>query len=270
MAADLIARLGSRALVPSDVTSRWGTPDYVRLLAGPEDPADIEKRLHAIAYGDARQLRRLDPERLLALLAAMARPPAAELNKARLATATGIPAATISPYVDVLETLGLIRLLPGATSSVAIRAVARPRVVVVDPAISRYLSGVSLERLLQLDGRRQLAPFLEAMVITALLEQRASSAVDYRLSHLRERNGLAVGVLIELDDHTVYGVEVRTASSVRPHQFDALEALAARAGPRFRAGVVLNTAATGHRYRPGLWSLPISVIWEEEPIPART
>ena len=65
------------------------------------------------------------PAAALALLTAMARPPAAELNKARLAAAAGIPATTISPYVDVLEELGLIRLLPGTTSPVASRAIPR-------------------------------------------------------------------------------------------------------------------------------------------------
>ena len=263
MPADFIARLGSRALAPGEVTSRWGIGEYVDLLAGDLEPAEIDERLRRIAHGQARRLRRLDPERLLALLTAMARPPAAELNKARLAAAAAIPATTLSPYVDVLEDLGLIRLLPGATSPIANRAVARPRVVIADPGINLHLSGVATERLLQLDGRRQLAPFLEGIVITALLDQRASSSVEHRISHLRERNGLAVDVLVELADNTLYGLEVRTASGLRPHQFRGLEALAARAGARFRGGIVLNTAARGHQYRRGMWGLPIASVWED-------
>ena len=126
MTVDFVARLGSRASVPDDVHSSWGVAEYVALMAR-EDGIDDE--LQRTAYGAARSLRRLDPARLLALVEAMARPPSAELNKARLAEEAGIPATTISPYIDVVERLGLVRLLPGTRASVAKRAVGRPRVV---------------------------------------------------------------------------------------------------------------------------------------------
>lgn len=259
MSADLVARLGSRASVPGEVRSRWGVGEYVALMAR-EDGIDDE--LRRLAYGTARSLRRLDPVRMLALAEALARPPSAELNKARLAERSGIPATTISSYLDVTERVGLIRLLPGSRSTVAKRAIERPRVVFNDPAVARHLSGVPAARLTEFEARSRLAPLLEGIVLAELLRQRDISEVDYRLSHLRERNGLEVDVLVELPDDTVYGIEIRTAAGFRPHQFRALEALAARAGSRFRGGIVLNTASVGFKYRPGMWGLPISALWE--------
>ncbi|WP_183098452.1 DUF4143 domain-containing protein [Nocardioides pelophilus] len=259
MTADFVARLGSRASVPEEVHSRWGVAEYVALMAREDG---IDEELHQLAYGAARSLRRLDPARLLALITAMARPPSAELNKAALAKASGIPATTIAPYVDVVERLGVVRLLPGTRASVAKRAVGRPLVLFEDPAVARHLNGVSARQLAELDGRRRLAPLLKSVALLELLRQRETSAVDYRLGHLRERNGLEVDLLIELPDDTVYGVEVRTAAGYRPHQFRALEALATRAGSQFRGGIVLNTAPVGFKYRPGMWGLPISSLWD--------
>ncbi|MFC5727451.1 MULTISPECIES: DUF4143 domain-containing protein [Nocardioides] len=264
MAADFVARLGSRAAVPGEVRSHWGVPEYVELMAREEGIAD---ELRRIASGDARALRRLNPERLLALLRALARPPAAELNKARLAAASGIPATTISPYLEVLVEVGLLRLLPGCRASVAKRVIGRPRAILTDPAVARHLSGATVDELVELRGRSRLAPLLTGVVVDELLRQRETSAVDYRLSHLRERNGLAVDLVVELPDDTVYGLEVRTAASLRPHQFAGLEALAARAGWRFRGGVVLNTGSAGHEFRPGLWGLPISALWDWDATP---
>lgn len=258
---DFVARLGSRASVPGEVRSRWGIAEYVALTAREEG---VDDELRHQAYVEAPALRRTDPERLLALIAAMARPPSAELNKARLASAAGIPATTLSPYVDLVADLGIIRLLPGTTSSVAKRAVQRPRVVFDDPAVARHLSGVRAGELATLGGRRLLAPLLEGIAIAALLRQQDSSHIGHRLGHLRERNGLEVDVVVELPDETVYGLEIRTAAAYRPHQFRALEALAARAGSQFRGGVVLSTAAVGFQYRPGLWGLPISALWDWE------
>lgn len=259
MPADFVARLGSRASDPAEVVSRYGIAEYVGLMTGADD---IDGMLRTTAYDAAPALRRLDPERLLALVRAMARPPSAELNKARLAAMSGIPGTTIAPYVDVVEALGLVRMLPGTRSPVAKRAVARPRVVFADAAVARHLSGAAPPDLVALAGRARLAPLLEGVAITELMRQQATSSVDYRLSHLRERNGLEVDLLVELPDDTLYGIEIRTAAGFRPHQFRALEALAARAGSRFRGGIVLNTARVGVKYRPGLWVLPISALWD--------
>lgn len=259
--ADFVARLGSRASVPGEVRSRWGIAEYVALTARDEG---IDEQLHRLAYDDARALRRTDPARVLALISALASPPSAELNMARLAALARIPATTIAPYVELVERLGLVRSLPGTRAVVAKRAVGRPRIVFDDPAVARHLAGISAPDLLELAGRRLLAPLLEGIAISALLRQQQSSSVDYRLGHLRERNGLEVDVIVELPDDTVYGIEIRTAAGFRPHQFRALEALAERAGPQFRGGIVLNTAPVGFKYRPGLWGLPISALWEWE------
>ncbi|MCX6399608.1 MAG: DUF4143 domain-containing protein [Propionibacteriales bacterium] len=259
MPADFLARLGSRASVPGEVRSSLGIAEYVDLMA-PRD--GIDRDLHRLAHRRARSLRRIDPDRVLALLKAVADPPSSELNKARVAAAAGIPATTLTPYVDVLVDLGVVRLVPGCRSTVAKRAISRPWVVFDDVAVARHLAGVPEADLVELHGRSRLAPFLKGLVATELVRQQASSTVEYRMSHLRERNGLEVDLVIELPDDTVYGVEVRTASSFRPHQFDRLEALAVRAGSRFRGGIVLNTASRGHQYRPGMWGLPISCLWD--------
>jgi predicted AAA+ superfamily ATPase len=250
VAADFVARLGSRASVPDEVRSALGVEEYADLLAGRgELPVPLR-------HG------RLAPSVLLAVLRAMARPPSAELNKARLAALAGIPPTTIAPYVDAVVDLGVVRLVPGARSGVAKRAVARPRAVFDDPAVARRLAGDHLASLTELGGRARLAPYLEGIVAAELLRQQETSAVPYRLAHLRERNGLEIDLLVEMADDTVYGIEVRTAAAFRPHQFSALEALAARAGSRFRGGIVLNTAPVGFKYRPGMWGLPISALWD--------
>jgi hypothetical protein len=135
-------------------------------------------------------------------------------------------------------------------------------VVFDDPALARHLAGHTQAELVAFPGRRLLAPLLRTMVAAELVRQQATSVVEHRVSHLRERNGLEVGLVVELPDDSFYGLEVLTATGLRPHQFARLESLARRAGARFRGGVVLNTAPVGHRYGPRLWGLPIASVWE--------
>ncbi|WP_408898159.1 DUF4143 domain-containing protein [Nocardioides sp. R1-1] len=267
MAADLVARLGSRALVPGEVRTTWEVPDYVALMTREGESTVAENPLAAEVeqvVRRARALRRLDPDRMRAVLRALADPPAAELNKARIASAADLPVTTLGPYVDVLVRLGVVVLLPGCRASVAKRAIGRPRALFTDPALARHLAAVPSELLTELAGRARLAPLLRTLVAVELLRQQGTSIVEHRVSHLRERNGLEVDLVVELPDDTVFGIEVRTAASVRPHQFAALHALARRAGGRFRGGVVLNTATRGHVHGPRLWSLPIAAIWDQE------
>ncbi|GAA1520004.1 hypothetical protein GCM10009788_24780 [Nocardioides humi] len=255
--ADLVARLGSRALVPGEVRTDWEVPDYLGLLARDGVAAELDDVVRR-----ARALRRLDPDRMRAVLSALADPPAAELNKARIAAAAGLPVTSLSPYVDLLVRLGVLDLLPGCRAAVAKRAIGRPQAVFADPAVARHLAGDPVSLLGELAGRRRLQPLLRGMVAVELLRQRDTSAVEHRVSYLRERNGLEVDLVVELPDDSLFGIEVRTAAALRPHQFTALHALARRAGGRFRGGVVLNTAARGHRYGPRMWSLPIAAVWE--------
>ncbi|MDQ6523379.1 DUF4143 domain-containing protein [Nocardioides sp. LHD-245] len=257
MSADFVARLGSRAPAPDEVRSAWELGDYLALL----DRPDAADELSAIIRSAGR-LRRLDPDRMQAVLAALADPPAAELNKARIAAAAGLPVTTLSPYVDVLVRLDVLRLLPGCRAAVAKRAIGRPAAVFTDPSLARHLAGATSAGLEDLGGRRLLTGLLYGAVAAELLRQRGTSRVEHRVSHLRERNGLEVDLVIELPDDSLFGIEVRTAASLRPHQFSALQALARRAGGRFRGGVVLNTAPRGHRYGARLWSLPIATIWD--------
>lgn len=256
---DLVARLCSRGFDPVDV--RGPDPEqYAAMFAGRSQESVDELRVRL--YTAARPLRRVDPDRLLAVLTALARPPTAELNQAAVAAAAGVPATTLPPYLDLLADLGLVRWLPGARAAVAKRAIARPRVVHEDVGLARRLAGLSIADLADLRGRRHLQPLLHGLVARDLLVEQAGSAVPHRIAHLRERNGLAVDLLVELDDGSVIGIEVRTAAGYRPHQVMRLRSLAARAGPRFRLGVVLSTAPRGHWIGsadgPRLCVLPIS------------
>lgn len=257
VAADFVARLGSRGTVPGEVRTTWDVERYVAATAR----SVTDDELRRIARR-ARAVRRTDPGRLAALLTALARPPMGELNHARLGAAAGIPRTTVQPYVDVLVGIGVLRLLPGSRAAVAKRAIGRPRVVFEDPALARHLAGHAPAELAAFSGRPLLAPLLRTMVAAELLRQQGTSVVEHRVSHLRERNGLEVGLVVELPDDSLYGLEVLTAAGLRPHQFARLEALARRAGARFRGGVVLNTAAVGHWYGPRLWGLPIASVWE--------
>ncbi len=266
MAADFVARLASRGTVPGEVRTTWDVERYVAATARPV----TDDELRRIARR-ARAVRRTDPGRLGALLTALARPPMAELNHARLGAVAGIPRTTVQPYVDVLVEIGVLRLLPGSRAAVAKRAIGRPRVVFEDPALARHLAGHAPAELTAFSGRPLLAPLLRTMVAAELLRQQGTSVVEHRIGHLRERNGLEVGLVVELPDDSLYGLEgahggepaappVRPAGGPRPpggcplpwrgrahHGVRGPPLRTAPVGPADRLGVGVTGASTGPR-----------------------
>lgn len=243
--------------------ARGGYPE-VRLLASPRiRNAWLDGYLQRIVQRDARDIVRLvDPTRLDSVLRLLAANQAGELVKARVAKSAGLPATSVTAYLDLLRTLYLIDSLPSWTPNLTRREVGKPKTVVSDTALALRLARLTEERLSSLAGRNHLGGPFEGLVVAELLKQRAWSEVEFDLFHYRDRNGLEVDVIVELADGRVFGIEVKAAQSYRAQQFKGLEGLAARLGARFAGGVVLGAASESYQYRPVMWGMPVAALWE--------
>ncbi|MBM7516243.1 ATP-binding protein [Nocardioides nitrophenolicus] len=270
---DFVAALASGA-TPLGFRTGVGADDYAGRIArgGYPEVRELRERLRPVWFDsylerivqrDARELVRLpEPERLASLLRLIAANQSGELVKARLAEAAGLPATSIAAYVDLLRTLYLVDLLPPWTPNLTRREIGKPKSIVADPGLALRLARLAEGQIAGLAGRDALGPQLEGFVVAELLKQRGWSECAFDLYHYRDRNGLEVDVIIELEDGRVFGVEVKAARSYRRQQFAGLEGIAARLGDRFAGGVVLTTAQDGYQYRPGMWGLPVAALWE--------
>lgn len=210
--------------------------------------------------GDLR--RSVQPDRAHSLLRILATRQGEELVKGRAASDAGIPATSVDAYLDLLRDVHLYQPIPPWTPNLTKRETGRPKVLVNDSGLAARLAGVSASQLIGLLHAEELGHLLEGFVASELLRQQGWSDSDFRLFHYRDRNGLEVDLIAELDDGRVLAFEVKAASSYLGRQFNGLRALQERLGERMVAGIVLTTAAEGYRYAPGLWGLPISALWE--------
>jgi len=69
-------------------------------------------------------------------------------------------------------------------------------------------------------------------------------------------------LVIELDNGSVIGLEVKSSTSFNANQFQGLKFLRDKLGSRFLGGVVLNTGQRGYRFADKLFGLPTSALWE--------
>lgn len=94
-----------------------------------------------------------------------------------------------------------------------------------------------------------------------LVKQAAWAEASVRIHHLRTAGGREVDVLIEREDGSVCGIEVKLGATPHSRDFAALRHLQSKLGPRFKLGIVMHTGSETLPFGRGLWALPVSALW---------
>ena len=196
---------------------------------------------------------------LLRLIAANS---SGELVSSRLADDARMSVDTVSRYLGLLELVGLIVRIRAWTPSLTSREKRHPKVAITDTGLACALLGRNVDGLgsplSQMTG-----PMLESFVAMELIKQRGWSQRQPAIRHWRDRNGAEVDLIIEDDDGTIAGIEVKASASVTPADVRHLRLLQEKLGSRFVAGVVLYLGDAVVQLGTALWAAPVSLLWSD-------
>lgn len=170
---------------------------------------------------------------------------------------------TIRRYLHLLEEVFLIKRIPAWSRNLSTRAVATPKVAMVDSGIATNLCGLDADALGDIGG--PLGPLLEGFVVSELLRQLSWSDQDVELFHYRTKDKVEVDVILENRRREVVAIEVKAADTVRSEDFRGLRHLAERLGADLVAGFVLYTGSETLPFGPPFRAMPISALWELTP-----
>ena len=183
--AELIACGGFPELVLGPTTRRFRATwceSYLRTvtaLANVEQAAEIHR-----------------PELIRQLLDQVAARSAGEIVVADLARELQASEGLVNAYLDVLDTLYLVRLLPAWTTSRTNRAKRRRVAHLVDTALAAHLVDQNADDLAQ-TGSVWFGPLLESFVVGELAKQATWTERPASLAHYRDRHQREVDVVIE-------------------------------------------------------------------------
>lgn len=235
-----------------------GYPEALQRAEGRRRDDWLDGYLARIVDRDAPEVSSLRRIRELPrILEAVAARNAAELNLADLARDTEIPVRTLGPYLELLEILYLVHRLPAWSRNLTKRAVARPKVAVVDTGLAARLIHTSAR-----GAAGDLAgPLLEGFVAGELRRQLAWSETRARLAHFRDRSEGEVGLVLDAADGRVVGIEVKSAVSVGRRDARGLETLRDKLGARFVGGFVLHSGQRSRSLGERITAAPIDLLW---------
>jgi predicted AAA+ superfamily ATPase len=202
-----------------------GVPELAELVCRGGWPAQLERPLSAACRAardyleQVRQVdlqrvdgRRRDPQRLAALLRALARNVATEASLATLAADAGgadgpLDPRTVGDYVQALERLMVLEhqqaWQPHLRSKAALRQA--PRRHFCDPSLAVAALGGSPDRLLQ--DLELLGLLFESLVIRDL--RVLAQALDGEVFHYRDNYGMEVDAIVQLRDGRWGAIEIK-------------------------------------------------------------
>lgn len=186
--------------------------------------------------------------------------PGAELNLSELSR--GLPATrgTVEKQLRALEAMFLLSRIPATSGPTTKRPILRDKIFASDPRILAALAGHEPHELAALDGAPLLEPLLRTLVVDELQKQAGWSRTPYRLSHLRDRNGLACDLVVETSKGLI-AIDVRASQTPSPASIDRLRKLRDALGSRFLAGCLLHMGEATDPTVDRLHVLPINALW---------
>lgn len=236
--------------------ARGGYPEAVRRDSPRRRERFFDSYLADLIGRDVTEVahieRAADMRRLIALLAAQA---GGLLNTSRLASELNLARSTVSSYLNILETVYLIRLVPAWSANATTRAIATPKVIFTDSGIPAYLAGGIAQDSV-------VGGLLENFVLGELARQTTWARTSVRLYHYRDRDQREVDAILEDATGRIVGIEVKAAETIRTEDFRTLRALQSRLGDRFHAGFVVYCGTESLPFGDRLACLPISALWD--------
>ncbi len=181
------------------------------------------------------------------------------LNMSKLGSRLGVDAKTIDRWLVLMEHMFLVRRIRAWHSSGLKRLVKTPKLAFLDSGLLAALRRVAAADVQR--NRQRLGSLLECFVHGELAKAVALTDDTITISHYRDKDRVEVDLVLERSPGSIVGIEVKAAATVRPEDFRGLKRLQDIAGERFRCGIVLHDGDRVQRVGPGLFAMPVEMLW---------
>ena len=181
------------------------------------------------------------------------------VNYSRFGSSIGVSHKTGQRYVRLLEQIFLVATLQPWHTNALKRIAKTPKLHFLDCGLLAAARGLTFARIKA--DRRQFGALLESYVFSEILKLMTASDMHLTPHHFRDQQMHEVDIVLERDDGTIVGIEVKAAATARSSDFAGLRILAETFGERFAYGVVLYDSADIVPFGKKLAAVPISSLW---------
>ncbi|MCP4369449.1 MAG: ATP-binding protein [Deltaproteobacteria bacterium] len=247
----------------NDLTKMMGVGGYPEALKRPSEVRRekwFKSYINSILQKDIRELANIDGlveiPNVLELIAGRV---GGILNLSDLSRLSGIPSTTMQRYYALLQHVFLVKHIPAWRPNLEGRVVKAPKVFLNDTGLLCYLRGEGADSFLKY--RDGAGPILENFVVMEIIKQLSWSDISLKPYHFRTHKGVEVDIVLESRKKQLYGIEVKTSSSVRSKDFKGLKYLKDLKPENFKKGVLFYTGNQVIKFGENLYAVPMSTLW---------
>jgi uncharacterized protein len=166
---------------------------------------------------------------------------------------------TSQRYVGLLEQVFLVATLQPWHTNAIKRVIKTPKLHFLDSGVLAASRGLSCARIKA--DRSVFGALVESYVFAEITKLMAWSNFQLAPYHFRDQEGHEVDIVLERDDGTIMGIEVKASATVTAGDLSGLKKLVEAARDRFAFGVVLYDGDTIVPFGERLAAAPISCLW---------
>ena len=187
-----------------------------------------------------------------------------ELNIRGASQGLDIHRNTLQSYLEWLEIVHLVHVLPSWSRNPIAKVVRRPKLHMSDTGIVSGLLNLTPEKLSDYSCP-STGPVLESFVVNEVIRQLAAAESRIACSHFRDHNGHEVDLILERGDGAMIAIEIKATTSPSGRHVKSLEWLRDKVDAvtpgAFRAGYLLHTGEHRLRLSDRIYLRPISALW---------
>ena len=243
-----------------DMAFRGGFPEVIKLK--PNERRNwhrdyIEALLDRDLKDIAKITRQSAMRELVGILAAWS---GKFMDISAIGAGLSIQRPTVESYINALEALFIVERVQPWTNTDYGRVGKQAKLFMTDCGLMASILRWNREQV-ELDADRS-GKLIETFVFNELAAQIDASGGEYELSHYRDREQREIDFLIQRDDQSLLGIEVKAGSAIGDGDFKHLKWFQENiAKDRPFVGIVLYSGELAGSMGRNLWAVPFSALW---------
>ena len=181
------------------------------------------------------------------------------VNYSQFGSSINVSHKTGQRYVGLLEQVFLITTVQPWYTNALKRIAKTPKLHFVDSGVLAAARGLTFDRVKT--DRSAFGTLLESFVFSEILKLGTGSDLRLTPYHFRDQQMREVDVVLERDDGTIVGIEVKASATVKASDFGGLKTLAQACGKKFAYGIVLYDNTDVVPFGERLAAAPLSCLW---------
>ena len=217
----------------------------------------ITKDVQSIGDVDINQIASM--AKLLQLLAGQI---SSLVNYKNIADKIKISDKTVRKYIEILEALYIIKLVPAYANNQLKRVVKSPKIHFIDSGLASYLLNVDVHGAMVKQGELY-GDIVESFVYSELIKHKTTADKRVSIYHFRDQQKKEVDFVIESTDGKIVAIEVKSGSNIKKEYFKGLVALADTLKGKDFKGMILYGGDKVMPYKIEdyqFWVIPLKVF----------